>query len=1552
MSAEKLKQTLQEMPDTGLPGFEGLLKRLLELSLGEQFILARAGDQPSGDAHNLRRDVCVQAKRYTDASPQAKNIEGDFDESLRTLPNTDIYVLGVTRRTAQLDDTLNAMREKSAVDVVVWDFDGENSALPVLCVEYWEQLQEFPAIKAVRSELNTWVSNARSAASHKERLNQLLSGIRDCTQTFSVVRQAARAYLSRRFQLAPTPEPLPLQPIQLHTAVDRSKYRRMAIEWWAARQARVLVVKGEEGYGKTWVAAQCAGDISEQEGSIVLWLDSIQWRNCTSVDDVLGEAVSRLVNAETEKVLRIVRKLRNRWSGQTLIALDGVSERDALPAAQQIMEDLSRHPGTLRLMFTTRPLDLVPKFDSMLWRRCVECKLEPFNDEELAAALVQAHVPLSELTGHLQAVARIPRYFRTCLRLRDRLREFANISVALVLWTDLLDKINGLEPAIREMLGFTQESDAVEVLVKLAATLPEAVARGEAQDLLNRCFHGKYAEVRNYLKEIRIMEKAGVFEATLSREHTILGRALFLRQVLQLPMEKGVRDTANMLLEKLEPLAGEDGGAEALFVTLQLTVEQQSISVQALSRQRAALLFAWVFGHNSHASNDRLAFWCDFDTVAYAQFTEAFFEQLYSGNAQEFVVNPLAALWQLGGTASAALEPFLRRWLLLVWFEGCTGTEFEHEGHKLPMAATDDQLRLASLVVSFLSLRNEQSFLKDLALCLVTESLSWRQVGQHRHEFKSSYENIGVLMRWHYTERILPELQNLATANASDGLCLDGVRRLALMLRMIQLPSFLQRPKPPDSEKWNCGTPAVELIRRRSRVFVEDRSEPYPSEMNFSYLAVRDDLPPLCDEDIAVICASVNGISNRHALHANRARTFEDVHMDALWPWFAKYRPRELAKLAGELQLDALKREQPHETQPMFWFLAGVFAELDEHQKDEWEKFANAKASNVAVINGRLNHYLGVSIAEAALLLLPDERLHRWFLATAQDEGRRYAMCCSPLTRLIPLVIPDESRSLAVESCKKVETTPSAPAEAPPTEWEYWCNVAGLTTERDENLYHWARQQLLKQTGNEERNYYLLQLWLRSAPSGGLEADLADPIVAKVFDKRALRAWALNGELAFDPKLLDCSYDDLIGRLPQSFVGGVLALSDRRADLNRWGRELCAIAIEQLSKPPFERRSRTETQLRLDSNRMVQSVGFESPSSETCVWSSTAGSWGVDYGNLEHALTGQTKRQEILDEEFERWRLDESQMQKWEHYEFRSFGAWHALERWSECSLDEFAPRARALLKASIGEPHKEWHLGGFLHALACCLLPSSPKEAWDYYVGLNKGHLHLSVESNFRVPEFFVVLWDLKRCQSAEHDQLRRVLLTSARNEFEVMVQCVAALSNGAALRLNQLADEFLQDEVARERALGVSLLAWIGTEESASRLARVSQTDESKWVRHHAEWAREVTLQEKSARSLLHQLLREPDVYKLSAGLQVLKPALSPLARWWWPAIRRESSQVVQVSTPKHAAILESFWHHFDSTRKSHLEVFGRKLDEFCRGEKMDRLVSAKLAPWWNLP
>jgi hypothetical protein len=633
----------------------------------------------------------------------------------------------------------------------------------------------------------------------------------------------------------------------------------------------------------------------------------------------------------------------------------------------------------------------------------------------------------------------------------------------------------------------------------------------------------------------------------------------------------------------------------------------------------------------------------------------------------------------------------------------------------------------------------------------------------------------------------------------------------------------------------------------------------------------------------------------------------------------------------------------------MLWFLGGVLPKLNASQLAEWEQLANENASRMQVVDGILKEETGLFISEAALLVLSDDALDNWFIVTAQSEARRHGMCFGPIMDLIPLRIPSAARVRAIQKCFQLADSALNDTESPPTELEYWYYIAGLTTPPDARLHELAKQRLLK-FGSQKANFSLLRLWLRSAVAGQLEDDLSKPELAKFLDGTALRVWALSGELNFDPNLMSGSYEDLMGVLPQTFVGGVLALTDRKADLKRWGRELFAVAVRELGKPPFQRQSHVATEVHLAENGNVRGVGLGSPPAESQAWSGTAGFWGVEYGRAAN-IPASGNRQEVLDAELARWRLDENQIRLWEHYELHTFGGSPALDAWSRLFPEEFLPRARALLESATDAPRFAWHLGGFLHAVTCCLLRLSPNEAWQYYLSLQYGRLGVTVRSDYDVPEFFHTLWNLQRCTSPEHDNLRKSFFRNCLNEFEVMIGCVAALANRAETWLMQFAEEQLANELARERVLGVSVLAWVGTSASADRLDQVVERDPNDWVRGHAKWAKEVTLQEYSARALLRQLAREGDPYKLSAGLQVLKAALTPLARWWAPGILREEKAKGTVLDSRCAAVMESFWYHFRSTHSSRVEVFGRYLEDFCRGEKLDRLKISKLVPWWRI-
>jgi len=1554
MAWEKLKTALQRMPESGPDGFEGLSAKLLELVLGESFVVARTGDQPSGDAHNLKRNICLQAKRYTGANPNAKNLEGDFDASLRAMPQTDVYVLAITKNTAQLDDTLNAMRDKSGVDVVVWEFDDENSDLAVLCVEFWEQLHSFACIKSLDAELQAWVAAGRKTAKHQNQARALIKNLRECTQTFTTTRTIAQAFLESRFDSAKAGLNSSF-PIELSKAVQRSDYQNKVLQWWVAAKERVITICGEEGMGKTWLAAQCAQKVSWENDALVLWLESLNWRDCQSFEQVLMEAISRLRMGDANKSARLVRKIRNQWSSKTLIVLDGVNERGALNAAQRILDDLiSKDMGNCRILFTTRPLARISGFEESLWRRWPELIVERFDDKEFKAALsnIVPPVELVDVPVQLAPFARIPRYFQTCIKLREKLKSFGNISLPLVLWTDLLDKIAGLEPQLRAILGWANQQDAIDVLVALAKNSPSN-GQGIAQDLLNHCFGGKYLEVRHYLKEIRILKDVGILEAELTSEHTILGKALFLRAVSQGLQEKPISEISDRLKKELEPLAGEDGSTEALFVALQLSALQDTDNSPELSKRRAAFLHAWLFSHNSNPTEERLRFWVENDISAYAEFVETFFEHSYDGEAQHFVVKPLAVLWKANGKQAELLKPYLHRWLLLVWFNDCPASQYEHEGHPLPIATTPDQVRLTAIALSLLSLRPDNGCLADLALCHATDSLTWQTYKmpngtEQKHHFKSVYKNIGILMRWGYTEQVMPILEQLAQRNNADKLLLQGLRWLTCDLQMVDVPGILQLSKDDVPKPFYFGSRAVELIRRKQRLFVpRTEGTPFVSERDFSYLAVRTDLPPLADEDVRIMTDAVEKLCADEIVMKGAGHTLEDRQLEAWWPWYAKFKPKEIASLAGKLQLSGLTQERPYS---LFQFLQSIPIVLDNDGFDEWIKLAQAKFQNEAKSIYDIDHSAS-AVSEAALLSMPEELVHKWIIDAASHGSLRPSMFFCPISELVPLLIPNKTAQLAVSKCLEIEDKTFGPIGGPATEFEYWCYVASLTAKPNEEMFKWSKQLLLKSDTAKKNHFSLLRLWFRSAPAGYVESAIDDPESKSLFDMQAMRAWAHSGPLPFNPKLIHASYEELIKRLPKGFAGTILAESSREADLMRWGDELFGLAINCIGKAPIARQSRAHTKLIVGRNHEVEWIGFKYDDSRPHAATSNVSSWGINQGSMGQLLHDPKETEQLFQQEFEKWKLDTEALQNWEESDLHFFGAWRTLETYRKLNPQQFAEKVHLLLSRALNDLNSQFHIGGFLHAIIVTLLPDQPKAAWQYFLKLNSGSLGIQVTSDFDIPLFYFNLWNVDSCSSAEHKQLRLHLFEECQNEFETITLTVAALANNAQAELFEIVKELLNNRLAKNRALAVSILAWIGEDESNRLLEELKSNDPSKWVRQHAEWAHEVGLQERSARIHFQAALHETDSTLVSATLQVLKPALTPVARWWHDKIRREEEKKGLALNPKIAAVIESFLYHWTSVHSSSISAAGIKLDEYCRGERLDALTTPRIAPWWNL-
>src|SRR5689334_12729925 len=102
-------------------------------------------------------------------------------------------------------------------------------------------------------------------------------------------------------------------------------------------------------------------------------------------------------------------------------------------------------------------------------------------------------------------------------------------------------------------------------------------------------------------------------------------------------------------------------------------------------------------------------------------------------------------------------------------------------------------------------------------------------------------------------------------------------------------------------------------------------------------------------------------------------------------------------------------------------------------------------------------------------------------------------------------------------------------------------------------------------------------------------------------------------------------------------------------------------------------------------------------------------------------------------------------------------------------------------------------------------------------------------------------------------------------------------------------------------------------------------------------------------SCRRIYREALGETNLVRASALLQQMQPALSKAARWWH--LQTERDDVARKANDSISKSLRlSFWYHWQSNSNHGHEVYGRRLEKFCRGEELDDRLTSRLAPWWK--
>ncbi len=246
-----------------------------------------------------------------------------------------------------------------------------------------------------------------------------------------------------------------------------------------------------------------------------------------------------------------------------------------------------------------------------------------------------------------------------------------------------------------------------------------------------------------------------------------------------------------------------------------------------------------------------------------------------------------------------------------------------------------------------------------------------------------------------------------------------------------------------------------------------------------------------------------------------------------------------------------------------------------------------------------------------------------------------------------------------------------------------------------------------------------------------------------------------------------------------------------------------------------------------------------------------------------------------------------------------------------------------------------------FIDAWLCL----SPSDAEERCRNLPFNHV---TETQYGFDTSYQMLWHPILLTKTDHVQRIRQTLLEAKNDLEIAQITWAAQVSGAEPFILSLSNEWAGSNRMSERALAISMLAWIESSSALERLQELDGQDTSRWVREHATWAIQAWRTEAYAKRLFRRASRQAEPWLASVMLEQLRPALTAAAKWWMPRELRNMFSDVTITPDIRALLFSSYYHRSGLTGGSE-KVWDRNLKEYWCGEKLDGHFES-LAPHWR--
>lgn len=1532
----------QNLKPEGEKGFEGLLARLFSAQIGQPFYLARTGDQPAGDVYSPQAGIALQAKRYTIAKIDQNNVEGDIDRALRETPNTDIFIVATTRVDNQLKLRLEKKTEETGVDIILLALGDSISPLGALIVNHWHILREF--LLHIDEYSDEWAGTQRHSPDLQIALGHFRSELSGLPSRI-FTNERARGALQMRFKDGDLNFQT-LNRIDISDGIPRLICHKALIDWWNDPRLGIAVLEGEEGTGKSWIAANFA-DHLPGETPVAIWLDSLAWCQAKKIEEIVRAGLELLFPPGDKRPARVLQKVFRRWSEPLLIVLDGANERGAWAAAEKLLYNYHQHSENLRtrvrLVFTSRPLDHQPKAGPHFWGAARIIPVGPFNEAEFATAMAKFSpgVRPETLTAAVHDLAKVPRYFRLCLQLREKLASFTHINRQILLWADLEAKLERRDP---QWLGIQAELGASpkEILAHLAQHIgwptkdTKSIGTAELKQFLP-----DFQKVHADLREQRIVLSAGLTETMLSAEHLVLGWALVLQGVAERNSGKNADSLCEQLQQLLEPAASNENKARAVHVATLLTFFSSNSTARSA---RAALLRLWVVHHNANVTTEALDFFVSNDLEAYLHVVEALFRRHLPGDFESTLISPVATHWR-DGNNTALLGRTLERWLRLIFPGDASGSEF---GDKTPppqfvAAETPEQMRLSYTAIGIISFRPELSLLPALVDCYRSDDYCFAEQGTEkmpiRLPIKTPIEPLGLLVRWHFGEPGLLVLSQLAKNTSHGGDDWKHIHGFSRLWRMAEIPAELgdgegiaSARDPQDDLSLYCA-------------FRDSIDESGSLERKFlgldliGRLAIRPDFPELSPKEINQILEItemlLSSVDHTTLPGSHEERCFRD-----LLPFLARYSTETMHKAVRILWQYAIGA-------PESWQRLYGLNELMPGNDPGGKLTTAANTHSQSLLRQENAEIVAEQVTELMLFHSDPNNLLAWLRKIA---GLTISMSNGPAIGTNSLAVafaelaPSHFESVALSEAEAaLREFSKAPSTGQKTKVCHWTQILAYVVEKPSlELCHWALSLADQYHDHKNLHFPLFLILSRCKDATILEQTLRHPSFAEF--QTGFNAWRWS--FAFPKaKWPTFTWDNLKDYASLTAGGWILFHSGQDDELCKWGRSFSTSALDALSGTPITP-PETNIEMRVGDGSHLEGTFIENiPSGHESWLGIGSPAWGVDRHSVRLSPS-----QADLDRRCDALHAHMEERRSSARREFVNFNAAGPLERWSRIAPKEFSLWAEEFLAcASNADFQTRFEMAYLIETIAISLFRLNPE---------NPSSAKLLPASPIRITSIGgkvlhreEVIWELELNHSNVVLKARRSLLFDARNDETLMWQVIAAHSKKNATAIAKFVEDWIESDFARERVLAVTLMAFQADENALPKLQEIQNNDPSFWVRDHARWASDICANEIACQRRYTEILVETSFESIVAGLAEIRPALTPLAFAWWKIDKNRSLLAQQAK--RNRALIQLFWARWSrqSTSRENIKLSGRKLREYCRGERLQDGVSSRMAPWWQI-